>query len=192
MANEVVRRMVHASGAAIPGLWLADLLTWTQIRYVLVGGVAAAVLLEFLRLVVGIEWIVYEKLTREYEQDNPAGYALYVFSGSLTGLVFRPEIAVPAMLMLTLADPVAGLLSDNELRTVKQGRVLAVMFAICATIAALFVSFPAAVLGGLAAMLADGVKPVVRGVVVDDNLSIPLVAATAMFVGVTYLPAVVF
>jgi dolichol kinase len=190
MANEVVRRLVHASGAVIPGLWLADLLTWGQIRYLLVGGVVLAVVLEFVRLVVGVEWVVYEKLTREYERDNPAGYALYVFSGSVTGLLFGPEIAVPAMLMLTLADPIAGLLSSNELRTVKQGRVLATMFAVSAALAVPFVSLPAAVLGGLAAMLADGVKPVIRGVVVDDNLSIPIVAAVAMFVGVTYLPTV--
>jgi dolichol kinase len=190
MANEAVRRLVHASGAVIPGLWLADLLTWGQIRYLLVAGVALAVVLEFVRLVVGVEWVVYEKLTREYEQENPAGYALYVFSGSVTGLLFGPEIAVPAMLMLTLADPVAGLLSANELRTVKQGRVLATMFAVSAALAVPFVTLPAAVLGGLAAMLADGVKPVIRGVVIDDNLSIPIVAALAMFVGVTYLPAV--
>jgi dolichol kinase len=189
MADEVARRLVHASGAAIPGLWLADLLTWTEVRYVLVAGVVLAVLFEFLRLVVGVEWVVFEKLTREYERDNPAGYALYVFGGSVTGLVFRPEIAVPAMLMLTLADPVAGLLSANELRTVKRGRVLAAMFALCAAIAAPFVTPPTAVLGGVAAALADGVKPVIRGHVVDDNLTIPLVAATAMFVGVTYLPA---
>ncbi|MFB6204936.1 MAG: dolichol kinase [Haloglomus sp.] len=190
MANEILRRLVHASGAVVPGLWLVGLLTWAQIRYLLVGGVALAVVLEFLRLVVGIEWVVYETLTREYEQDRPAGYALYVFSGSLTGLAFGPRIAVPAMLMLTLADPIAGLVSADELRPVKQGRALAVMFAISATLAAVFVPVGAAVMGGLAAMLADGAKPVVRGHVVDDNLTIPIVAACAMFVGVTYLPAV--
>jgi dolichol kinase len=190
MANEILRRLVHASGAVVPGLWLANLLTWTQIRYLLVGGVALAVLLEFARLVLGFEWVVYDVLTREYEQDSPAGYAMYVFSGSLTGLLFTPRIAVPAMLMLTLADPVSGLLSADELRPVKQGRVLAVMFAVCAAIAAAFVPLTAAVLGGLAAMVADGVKPTVRGFVVDDNLTIPIVAAVAMFVGVTYLPAV--
>jgi dolichol kinase len=191
MANEPVRGLVHASGAVIPGLWLADLLTWGQIRYLLLAGLVLAVLLEFVRLVVGVEWIVYEKLTREYEQSNPAGYALYVFSASVTGLVFPPAIAVPAILMLALADPVAGQLSANELRTVKRGRVLATMFGVSTALAAPFVSLPAAILGGLAAMLADGVKPVVRGVVIDDNLSIPILAAVAMFVGVTYLPAVV-
>lgn len=190
MANEVVRGLVHASGAVIPGLWLADLLSWGQIRYLYLGGLILAILLEFVRLVIGVEWIVYEKLTREYEQDNPAGYALYVFSASLTGLLFPPTIAVPAILMLALADPIAGQLSSNELRTVKEGRVLATMFAVSAALAAPFVSLPAAILGGLAAMLADGVKPVVRGVVIDDNLSIPILAAVAMYAGVTYLPAV--
>lgn len=198
MADELARRLVHASGAVVPGAYLVNeafvgwpYLAWDPyVHYVLYFGVVATVALEFARLVVGIDWVVFDKLTREYEQDNPAGYALYVFSGSVTGLVFEPTVAIPAILMLTLADPVSGALSADELRTVKRPHVLVVMFALCTAIAAAFVSLPAAVLGGLAAMLADGVKPVVAGYVVDDNLTIPLVAAGAMAAGLAYLPAV--
>lgn len=192
MANEIARKLVHASGAGIPVLYLLDLLTWQQIRYVLVGGIAVTVVLEVIRLGFGWDWIVYEKLTREYEQDSVAGYAMYVFSGSLTGLVFEPRVAIPAILMLTLADPISGQLSADELRTVKRPLVLATMFGVCAAIAAIWVPLQAAILGGLAAMVADGVKPIVNGFVVDDNLTIPLYAAVAMYVGLTYLPAISF
>ncbi len=34
--------------------------------------------LEAVRLTTGLDWVVYDRLTREYEQDNPAGYALYI------------------------------------------------------------------------------------------------------------------
>jgi dolichol kinase len=180
MADEVARRLVHACGAVVPLAYLANLVTWPQIRLLLVVGIAAVVVLEAIRLVVGLEWWVYDRLTREYEQDNPAGYALYVFSGSLTGLVFDPQIAVPAMLMLTLADPLAGLCSSGELRTVKRPHVLGVMFAVSTALAVPFVSLPAAVAGGVDATLADGVKPVVAGFVLDDNFTIPLGAALAM------------
>jgi dolichol kinase len=197
MANEVARRLVHASGAGVPALYLLDLLTWPQIRYILVGGLALTVVLETARLGFGFEWVVYDVLTREYEQDNPAGYALYVFSGSTTGLLFGPAIAVPAILMLTLADPVSGLLSADELRTLKRPRVLVVMFLVCAGLAygssTLFgfgLPLSAVVLGALGATLADGVKPVIRGYVIDDNLTIPLVAAGAMTVGVALAPAI--
>ena len=197
MANEIARRLVHASGATIPGLYLLneaffgwEYLAWDPyVRYVLLAGVAIAVALETVRLVVGLDWIIFEKLTREYEQDSPAGYAMYVVSGSVTGLLFPPDVAVPAILMLTLADPVSGLLSSGELRTVKRPHVLAVMFAVCTGLAVPFVTLPAAVLGGVAATLADGVKPQIRGYVVDDNLTIPVVAAVAMTAGLTYLPA---
>lgn len=198
MADEFARRLVHASGAVVPGLYLLNeavlgspYLAWDPyVHYVLYAGVAVTVVLEFARLVVGIDWVVFDTLTREYEQDNPAGYALYVFSGSVTGLVFDPTVAIPAILMLTLADPVSGALSADELRTVKRPHVLAVMFGLCTAIGAVFVSLPAAALGGLAATVADGVKPVVAGIVVDDNLTIPLGAAGAMAVGLELLPTV--
>ncbi|WP_299266521.1 dolichol kinase [Halorientalis sp.] len=197
MANEAARRLVHASGAGVPGLYLLDLLTWPQIRYVLVGGLALTIVLEVARLSFGFQWVVYDVLTREYEQDSPAGYALYVFSGSITGLLFGPAIAVPAILILTLADPVSGLLSDDELRTVKRPRVLVAMFLVSTGLAygsSAFFGFglpsSAVLLGGLGATVADGVKPVLRGYVIDDNLTIPLFVAGAMTVGIALAPTV--
>ncbi|MFD1586412.1 dolichol kinase [Halorientalis brevis] len=199
MANEIARKLVHASGAGIPALYLLNqrfihspYLTWESIRYVLAAGVAITVVLEIVRLGFGWNWIVFEKLTREYEQDSVAGYAMYVFSGSLTGIVFEPRIAIPAILMLTLADPISGQLSADELRTIKRPLVLVTMFGVCTLIASIWVPLPAAILGGLAAMVADGVKPIVHGFVVDDNLTIPIYAAVAMTVGLLYLPAVTF
>ncbi|MFB6179910.1 MAG: dolichol kinase [Halorientalis sp.] len=197
MANEIARKLVHASGAGIPALYLLNerfigspYLTWGAIRYVLAAGIAIAVVLEVLRLGVGWDWIVFETLTREYEQDSVGGYAMYTFSGSLTGILFEPRIAIPAILMLTLADPISGQLSADELRTVKRSLVLGVMFVVCTAIAVVWVPLPAAILGGLAAMVADGVKPIVKGFVVDDNLTIPIYAAVAMTLGVLYLPAI--
>jgi dolichol kinase len=84
------------------------------------------------------------------------------------------------MLMLALGDPVSGLLGSGELRRVKRARVLVAMFLVCTSLALPFVSPLAAVLGGVAATLADGVKPVPAGYVIDDNLTIPPAAALAM------------
>jgi dolichol kinase len=197
MANEIARKLVHASGAGIPALyllneafWGSEYLAWDPyIRLLLGGGIVVAIVLEFVRLGLGWDWIVFEKLTREYEQDTVAGYAMYVFSGSVTGIVFEPTIAIPAILMLTLADPISGQLSKDELQLVKGALPMSVMFAVCAVIAFVFVdSLLAAILGGLAAMVADGVKPIIGDFVVDDNLTIPVFAALAMFVGLEYLP----
>ena len=188
--GEVARRLVHASGTALPGLYLLGVATWRQVTALFTVGAAVALGLEAVRLVVGLEWRIYERLTREYEQDNLAGYALYFVSSAPVAALFEPRIAVPAVLMLTLADPVSGLLSSASVQSVKQTWVLAATFGVATGLAVPFVPAVAAVLGGLAATVADGVKPVIRGYVVDDNLTIPPAAAAAMAVGVEVAGAV--
>lgn len=187
MAREYRRRLVHASGAVIPGayvvdtLWNLGVVTWTSLRIVAIIGIGLAFILEFLRLYAGLEWRVFEQLTRDYEQDSLAGYALYVIGGGIAILVFEPNIAVPALFMLTIADPISGLLSRGGLKRMKSPYVMAIMFLICVGLAWPFVPPLAAVCGGIAATLADGFKPVVFGYVIDDNVSIPLSAAGAMW-----------
>lgn len=180
MDEEVERRLVHASGSVFPLLYVFDVLTWPQLQLVLLGGAAFAATLEFVRLAVGLGWPLFDRLTREYEQDNLAGYALYTFSGTAASLLFPPAAAVPAMFMLTIGDPVSGLLGTGELRQVKRPAVLLTMFAVSTLLALPFVAPVVAALGGLAAMVADGVKPIVRGYVIDDNLTIPLAAGGVM------------
>ena len=190
MADELSRRLVHASGTGLPALFLLGLTTWETVQYLLVAGAVIALLLEGIRLFVGLEWTIYDRLTREYEQDNPAGYALYFISAAAVGLVAPTVIAIPAILMLTIGDPISGLLGSGSLT--KQTYVLVAMFGVCTGIAALFVGWLPAVLGGLAATAADGLKPVIAGYVLDDNLTIPPAAAVAMIAGVeltTMLPA---
>jgi dolichol kinase len=195
MADEVARRLVHASGSAVPlaHLLAPGLVTWTVVKAFMALAVAVAVVLEFLRLSVGLDWAIYDRLTREYEQDNPAGYALYMvgmaavaWAVGLAGMT--TAVAVPAMLMLTVGDPISGLLGSADASNVKQAWVLLVMFGVCTLLAAPFVRPVAAILGGAAATFADGVKPRIAGYVVDDNLSIPVLGAAAMWAGVVVVP----
>ena len=195
MADEVARRLVHASGSAVPLAHLVapGLVTWTVVKAFMALAVAVAVVLEFFRLSVGLDWAIYDRLTREYEQDNPAGYALYMvgmaavaWAVGLAGMT--TAIAVPAMLMLTVGDPISGLLGSADASNVKQAWVLLVMFGVCTLLAAPFVGPVAAILGGAAATFADGVKPRVADYVVDDNLSIPVLGAAAMWAGVVVVP----
>ena len=178
--GELKRRAVHASGTALPAAYLLDIISYEQLRWLLVAGSVVVCCLEALRLFVGLDWRLYDELTREYEQTNLAGYALYTFSGTAVALVFQPAIAIPAILMLTIADPLSGLLGSGELQSMKELSVIAVTFAVCVLIAIPFVAPVPAVCGAFAATLADGVKPVVRGYVDDDNLPIPIAAAVVM------------
>jgi len=197
MADEVSRRLVHVTGAAVPLahlLW-PDLITWRVVQGFLAVALVVVCILEAVRLTTGLDWVVYDRLTREYEQDNPAGYALYIVGIAVVAFAVElpsmtETVAVPAMLMLAIGDPISGLLGSTDAGNVKQAWVLLVMFGVCTLLAAPFVSPAAAVLGGIAATFADGVKPRIAGYVVDDNFSIPVLGALAMWVGVQYLPGI--
>jgi dolichol kinase len=190
--SELQRRLVHASGSLPPLAYLAGVLSWPVVVGVFVAAALVASVLETLRLGVGLDWTIYDRLTREYEQDNPAGYALYTYSMAGVALVFSPPVAVAGMLMLAVGDPISGLMGSAAVGEIKGRATLLTMFGVCLGLA--LVTFVAEGLGPLStavvvgaagaagATVADGVKPVVAGYVVDDNLSIPPVACGAMWV----------
>ena len=188
LPDEFERRLIHASGTGLPLLYVLDLVTWREFGLVMLACSAVAAALEFVRLVVGVEWAIYDRLTRPYEQENVAGYGLYMFSITAVVLVFAPHVAVPAALMLTIGDPVSGLLSaSREAGEHKRPRTLAAMFLVCLGVSAPFlvpaagtvVGLGASVAAAAAATVADGLTPVIAGYVIDDNASIPPTAAVA-------------
>lgn len=184
--GEVGRRLTHASGSVLPGLYLLSLITWQQTQALFVVGAVVAVVLEVFRHSGRLDWWIYRHLTREYEQETIAGYALYMISSAAVVLVFEPLIAVPAVLMLMLGDPISGVVASGEFRPIKRPRSLVTMFIVSSLIALpfLYETPLAVILGGFGGMVADGTKPIVRGHVVDDNLTIPPVAAALMLLGV--------
>lgn len=184
MADELKRRLVHASGSGLVALYLLarslDLpLTWPRFRLLMAVLAAGALVLEFFRLYVGLDWRVYDVLTRDYERDNPAGYALYLISMAAVVLVFAPEVALPAMLMLAIGDPVSGAVSADRLERVKPPKVLLAMFSVCTLLALPFLPPAAAVAAAAGATVADGVTLRIATYIVDDNLTIPPYAAIA-------------
>lgn len=194
--EKIGRRLVHVGGAIFPLAYLGDLhllegalLTWPRLRLVYLAGSALAIGLEFFRLGFGVEWWVYRKLTRDYEQSSPAGYAFYTVGSTLAVLIFAPHVAIPALLALAFVDPISGLLTQRSHRRIKRGRVLFVTFLLAFALGTLFVPVPAAILGAVAVTVADGVKPTIGGYVLDDNFTIPVSASTAIWIGVEFLPA---
>jgi dolichol kinase len=184
--GELRRRTIHATGSLIPGGYLLDgylglgVVDWWTIRYVVLAGSGVALVLEALRLTGRVEWRLFDRLTREYEQENLAGYALYAFGMTAAAWAFEPAVGLPSMLMLAIGDPISGLLGSGGLS--KRRSVLAVMFLVCLAIGSPFVSLPVAAAGALVATIADGLKPIVAGYVIDDNLTIPTGAGAAMAV----------
>jgi dolichol kinase len=193
MADELKRRLVHASGSGLVALYLlADYLeaglTWPRFKVLMVAIATGALVLEFLRLRIGLDWRLYDVLTREYEQDNPAGYALYMISMAIVVVIFQQDIALPAMLMLSLGDPISGAVSDNTLQRVKPPKVLITMFLVSTVIAIPFLPIGVALVAALGATLADGVTLEIRTYIIDDNLTIPIYAACLAWVALKFVP----
>ncbi|WP_440772430.1 dolichol kinase [Natronorubrum sp. DTA28] len=195
MADELKRRLVHSSGAGLVALYLladyVDLgLTWPRFQVLMVVLAVGTIGLEFLRLQVGLDWTIYDKLTRDYEQNQFAGYGYYMVSMTVAVLLFDPQIALPAMLMLAIGDPISGAVSDDSLKFIKGPKVLVTMFVVSAIIAAPFLyETPLAVLAAaLGATIADGVKVRIGDYIVDDNLTIPIYAGLLAWLVLEFVP----
>ncbi|RRJ29151.1 diacylglycerol/polyprenol kinase family protein [Halocatena pleomorpha] len=183
MHPEIQRRLVHASGVVIPFSYLGGIITWEHVQLLFVLCMLSAFVLEALRLTGFLQWQIFDTLTREYEHDHVAAYALYMIGTTVVVLTVRPGVAVPALLLLMIADPVIGVLGSGGGLTIKPIRVLATMFALCTLIALPFVHLVPAICGAFAATVADGAKPVIAGYVIDDNLTIPPAAAVSIIAG---------
>ncbi|MFC5279832.1 dolichol kinase [Halorubrum rubrum] len=197
---EFERRLVHASGTLYPVPYLLGWISWTETAALLVASVVVVAILEFLRIVVGLDHAVYRALTREYEAEAVGGYALYQVSTAAVALVATtpvatPTLAVPTMWMLSVGDPISGALGENGPREPKRPLVWAVMFAVCLAVTLPFtvpafgptVGVAVAVAGAVPATVADGIPPIVYGVVLDDNLTIPPAALAGMAVAAAVL-----
>ena len=193
LEGELGRRLMHVLGALFPAVYLLGLTTWTQMVALMVLASLVTIVLETLRLSGTLELFLYDHLTREYEENAPGAYLLYMVSATVVAVLFEPRIAIPAILMLAIADPIAGELSADELRPVKRPGALAAMFCICVAFALPFVPEDplaptateglALVLGGIGGMVADGVKPTIGDYVVDDDLTIAPAAAVGLWLG---------
>lgn len=197
MELEVGRRLTHASGGVFVLLYVFELIGWGHLGALALVGVSVAGILEFLRLFTDLAdrvsalGFVYDRLTRPYEADAPAGYFYYMLSMSGAWLLFPPFAAVPGMLMLAFGDPFSGVLSSASPNESKEAWVLFAVFGFCFLVLALpyihtKTSLPVSetVLlsagGAAAATVADGANVEVGGFFLDDNLTIPIVSGLAI------------
>lgn len=195
--GEIGRRVVHASGVVFPAVYLLDIVTWDQLGWLLILGFLVATILETLRLRIGLDWWIYEHLTRPYEAETVAGYGLYMVSITIVGITFEPAVAIPAMLMLMVGDPVSGYLGRGELRRLKHPIAIVGMFLVSLAVTVPFThaaldtlgwAVLAAVLGAAGGTIADAIKPTIGSFVVDDNLTIPIFGAIVLWITYRVLP----
>jgi Dolichol kinase len=182
---ELERRLVHVAGAVVPMPYVLGWLSWTTTTRLLLASAVAVMILEVLRLSTGLWQVFFDRLTRAYEQDSVAGYVLYMVAIAGVASVASPPAATAGIWALTIGDPVSGVLGENGPHDWKGPVPLGAMFLVTAALAGLVtsgtntapVAAVAALVGASLGVIADGAPPVIRGVTVDDNLTIPVAVA---------------
>lgn len=204
--GELGRRLVHASGVGIPltlyvlvyGLSIEEATAWQVVQTITIVGVVAAAVLEFVRLRVGLNWWIFEQLTRPYEAEKVAGYALYLVGmagvavgfpllAAGVGVSFPIEVAITGMILLSLGDPLSGALARDSPGL--KGPRAVVPALIAGTAIGYLVGLPiaAAVAAAVGLVIADIRLWSIGEYIIDDNLTIPVVSGALAWLVVLVL-----
>jgi dolichol kinase len=189
LAREIKRKLIHITGLSVPlGIILFGKITMAALIAV---ALAVALVMEV--------WRLKGKITlpavREHELNKTAGYVYYILGSLLTVILFKPMIAVTAMLMLSIGDAASGIIgsvlrgsnvrTEVRMKRIKPLPITAGMFLVCLALGYLssgVTSLPFLVYlaGAVGATLADGVPIYLGKRCLDDNLTIPLYSGLFM------------
>lgn len=131
---------------------------------------------------------------RECNKNFPGKGVIYFFLGSLLALrIFDINIALAAIMILTFSDPVSHFIGSNfgklksplNRRKNIEGTIAGVI--VGSIFASFFVNPLVALVGNLAAMVFELAGIQLANNEVDDNLLIPLVAGTTIFLFLRYI-----
>lgn len=180
--EELGRKFVHLGSSLIPlGYWLAG-----RDNTIIVLGVMTIGLLSAEVLRTSTAWgrryyrLIFGRLTRSSEAERFTG-ATFVFLGALSAVVLFPaNVAIPAMLFMSLGDSAAALVGIRYGRLRLGNKTLegtAACFVVCLAIA-LAGGLPGSV--ALAGAATATIAELIPWGVINDNVAIPLLAGGVM------------
>ncbi len=178
------RRVFHAAnGVAIVAILLLLNPSW-EVAVGILGGIVLALLaLDGLRFTIPAMNRLFFRLLRPFasprEARGVASSTWFMVGVLLAVAVFPREIAVPAILVLALADPLASALGRRfGKRRLGSGTVLGtvVFFGVAFFVLTPFAGLPAALIAALGAAL---LEPLPWRL--DDNLVVPLVTGVILW-----------
>jgi dolichol kinase len=194
--REIDRQVFHLLlGLALAFLFYIDILTPLAMFL----GIVCGLLLSFIskRLEVPLFSTFLNWLERDqYRKKFPGrGMILYFVGVLLVMQLFEKDIALAAIMVLALGDSISHLFGakfgkiknifNGDGRKLFEGTLAGTFFGFIG--AALFVPIPEAFLGSLAAMTAEVIKIDFNDKTLDDNIVVPLVAGTVIYLLRVYL-----
>jgi dolichol kinase len=174
----MLRKLFHLTGSIIAVVYL---LTDRQTALIVTGGLFVVdIILEALRIKGFMKVAFIEKNMKKEESKRLSGSFFYILSGLITIILFEKNIAVSSLFILSIADPLSSLLGSRFGRVRFLGKSLEgtmTFFIVAFLILRVFsFSIPIAVAGAAIAALTE----LFSSRFIDDNLSIPLVTASAL------------
>lgn len=194
--TEIKRQLFHLGlGLALAGLYYLDILSPLAVFL----GIICGGLLSFISKRVDIP--IFSAFLDHFERKEvrkrfPGKGMIFYFIGVLFVMqLFDKDIALASIMILAFGDSVSHMFGAQfgKIKNIISGdsqKLLEGTFAgtvAGALSAALFVPFPEAFLGSLAAMIFEVLKIDFNDKTLDDNIVVPLVAGTVMFLIRMYL-----
>ena len=187
MANylELRRQMFHALlGVAIVLGVIYGLLTVKRLLLVFIIGVILSGLSTGFRIPV-IGWFL-ERFDRKGERIPGKGAVFFVLGSILVLALFPQSIALAGIMILALGDSLATIvgLHLGKVRSVNRKSMEGFFAGVTAAFigAMLFVDYISALAGSLAAMCLELLEVRLGSRIVDDNIMVPMVAASVMWI----------
>ena len=184
---EIRRQVFHLIlGLVIVSLYLIGVLTQGTLLIIFFIGLITSLLSNKYKIPV-IYWFL-KKFEREKDlKENPGKGVLTFIGGSLLALVFFEEnIALAAIMILAVGDSISHIVGKHFgkrkylINSPKylEGTVAGIFFASIA--ASFFVGSKLAFIGSAAAMILESIELKIGKTIIDDNLTVPLVAGLVM------------
>lgn len=152
--------------------------------YLLVLGLLISVISKNYKIPV-ISWFLKNFEKKEYQKKFPGKGVLFLIAGCLLVLkLFSNEIAFASIAILAIGDPASHLVAGSfkgKIFKKKSLSGLLLSIILSSTIAALFVPFGYAFIAAVCALAAEVLIIKLGEDPVDDNILIPLVAGTILY-----------
>ncbi|MBK8914449.1 MAG: phosphatidate cytidylyltransferase [Phycisphaerales bacterium] len=187
--DEIARKSIHGASALIPLAYWAFAPRWLALS-VVACLLAVAVAIELARRRPGpVNRLVtawFGGMLRPFEKSGWSGATFVLLAGLITIALFPQMIAVAALLVLAISDSLASLIGSRFGKARFLGGSMVgsgAFFVSAAAICLLVLPFApvAGLLASAAATIVEAAKFRVRGVPLDDNLSVPLVVAGVLW-----------
>jgi len=194
--QEIGRQIMHIIiGLALVVMYYYDILSSLAVFLgIIIGGLASI-------LSKRVDLPIFSSFLKHFERDEqkkkfPGRGMIYYFVGVLLVMqLFEKDIAMAAIMVLALGDSVSHLFGERfgKIKNIFNGKSRKLLEGTLAgTVtgffgAMFFVPIPEAFLGSLAAMIAEVIEIDLNSKPLDDNLIVPLVAGTVMFLARMYL-----